>query len=87
MANDHNLLEDESPDDANDSSLVERIFPDPDTVSQGEYIAIYQFLQNPDISSDPEMIAGVLREFSGWATYMLRRMRELGLIGGDEMND
>jgi hypothetical protein len=74
-------------DDGSHLSLVERIFPNPDTVSQGEYFAMYEFLQNPDIDNDPEMIAGVLREFSGWAKYMLRRMQELDLIGGDEMSD
>ena len=75
------------PDEETQLSLVERVFDNPDIVSQGEYLAIYEFLQNPDISNDPEMIAGVLKEFSGWAKYMLRRMQELGLIGGDEMKD
>ena len=75
----------ESPDEHSQLSLVERVFPNPDTVSQGEYFAIYEFLQNPDICNDPEMIAAILIEFSGWAEYMLRRMHELGLIGGDEM--
>jgi hypothetical protein len=86
MVNGHKLM-DEPPDSADQLSLVERVFPNPDTVSQGEYITIYELLLSPDISNDPEMIAGVLREFSGWAAYMLRRMQELGLIGGDEMVD
>jgi len=80
-------MDDEPPDDRGQLSLVERIFPNPDKTSEGEYIAMYEFLQNPDISNDPGMIAGVLREFSGWAGYMLQRMQELGLIGGDEKND
>jgi len=87
MANGHELMRDEQLDDEDQSSLVEKIFPNPDTVSQGEYITMYEFLLSPDISNDPEMIAGVLREFSGWAEHMLRRMQELGLIGGDEMTD
>ena len=87
MANGYKLKGVEPLDDEDQPSLVERVFPNPDTVNQGEYLAIYEFLQNPDISNDPEMIAAVLREFSGWAEYMLRRMQELGLISGDEMND
>ena len=87
MANGHKLIDDKPPDDADQLSLVEKIFSHPDTVSQGEYLAIYEFLQGLDIDNDPEMIAAVLREFSGWAQYMLRQMQELGLIGGDEMTD
>lgn len=68
-------------------SLVERVFPNPDKVSEGEYIALYEFLLNPDISNDPKMIAGVLREFSGWAQYLLQRMQESGLIDSAEMED
>jgi len=60
-------------------SLVERTFLDPDTVSQGEYFAIYEFLLSPDIKNDPEMIAGVLEEFAGWAQYMLKQIQEAGL--------
>ncbi len=73
------MMDDDAPDEE-ESSLVERIFLDPDTVSQGEYWAVYEFLLDPDIKDDPEMIAGVLKEFSGWAQYMLGQMRELGLI-------
>jgi hypothetical protein len=57
--------------DEEELSLVERIFPDPDTVCEGEYIAIHEFLLNPDICDDPELIAGVLQEFSAWAEYMV----------------
>ena len=87
MANGYKVTGDESLDDEDQPSLVERVFPNPDTVSEGEYLTIYEFLQNPDISNDLEMIAAVLRDFSGWAQYMLRQMQELGLIGGDEMTD
>lgn len=87
MANGYKLMGDEPLDDEGQLSLVERVFPNPDTVCEGEYITIYEFLLSPDISNDPEMIASVLKEFSGWAQYMLRRMQELGLIGGDEMVD
>ena len=61
-------------------SLVERVFDNPETISQGEYTAIHEFLLNPDISDDPEAIAGVLKEFAGWAQYMLERMQQLGLV-------
>ncbi len=61
-------------------SLVEKIFDHPDRVCEGEYITIYEFLLNPDICDDPEMIAGVLTEFSGWALYMLEKMKKAGLI-------
>ncbi len=57
-------------------SLVERIFPDPDSVSEGEYTAIYEFLLSPDICNDSEAIAGVLEEFSGWAEYMLKELQK-----------
>ena len=53
------------------NSLVERVFDDPDTVGQGEYTTIYEFLLAPDIRDDTEAIAGVLQEFSGWAQHML----------------
>ena len=76
---DLNLLD---PDDADDSepSLVEIIFDHPDNVSQGEYWAIYEFLLDPDIRDNPQMIAGVLREFAGWARHMLETMHKAGLI-------
>jgi hypothetical protein len=67
-------------DEGTSPSLVESLFDDPDTVCEGEYTTIYEFLLDPDMRNDPEMIAGVLREFSGWALYMLKRMQELGLI-------
>jgi hypothetical protein len=84
MANSYEPTSDEQPDGEAQSSLVERIFPNPDSVSEGEYLAIYDFLQSPDINNDSEMIAGVLREFSGWAQYLLKRMRESGLIDSAE---
>ncbi len=80
MANGHKLMDNEPPDEADQPSLVERVFPHPDTVSEGEYITMYEFLLSPDIRDDPIAIAGVLREFSGWAQHMLRRMRRLGLV-------
>ncbi len=61
-------------------SLVEKIFYHPEEVSQGEYTAIYEFLLDPEIRDDPEIIAGVLDEFSGWAQYMREQMQKLGLI-------
>ncbi len=70
------------PDENDLPSLVEQIFDDPDTVCEGEYITMYEFLLSPDIRDDPIAIAGVLREFSGWAQHMLRRMRRLGLVDG-----
>lgn len=69
----------DSSDEEDRLSLVERIFDDPDTVGQGEYTAIYEFLLAPDIRDDPDAIAGVLREFSGWAQHMLEQIRKLGL--------
>lgn len=62
-----------------DESLVAKIFPHPDTVCEGEYITIYEFLLDPEIRDDPQMIAGVLTEFAGWAQHMLEQMRKLGL--------
>ncbi len=59
-------------------SLVEKLFPDPDTVSEGEYITIYEFLRSPDICNDPAMISGCLEEFVGWAQYMLKEMSKQG---------
>jgi hypothetical protein len=67
-----------------EDSFVAQIFYHPDTVSQGEYITIYEFLLDPEIRDDPEMIAGVLREFAGWAQHMLEQMRTLGLIDETE---
>jgi hypothetical protein len=61
-------------------SLVERLFPAPKTVSEGEYIAIYEFLLNPDICNDPVAIAGCLGEFAGWAQYMLTQMGKQSLL-------
>jgi len=75
----HPLVEEED-----QQSLVERIFPHPDTVCEGEYITIYEFLLSPDIRNDPELIAGALDEFSGWAQYMLGQMRQRGLIDRNE---
>jgi hypothetical protein len=66
-------------------SLVEKVFPHPDTVCEGEYITIYEFLLNPDIRDDPQLIAGVLKEFSGWALSMLEEMQRLGLIDPTEL--
>jgi hypothetical protein len=71
-----NLPEDGDPEE----SLVAKIFYHPKTVSEGEYITIYEFLMDPDIRNDPEMIAGALKEFAGWAEHMLEQMRKLGLI-------
>lgn len=65
-------------------SLVAKIFYHPDTVSQGEYITIYEFLLDPEIRNDPEMITNVLREFTHWSQYMLEQMRQLGLIDETE---
>ncbi len=87
MANGYEPTSDEQLDGEDQSSLVERIFPNPDSVSEGEYLAIYDFLQSPDINNDPEMIAGALREFSGWALHLLQRMQESGLIDSAETND
>ena len=67
-------------------SLVERLFPDPDNVSQGEYYAIHNLLLNMDECDDPQAIAGVLREFAGWATYMLGQMKAAGLIGESDLS-
>ncbi|MDY6875604.1 MAG: hypothetical protein SWK90_05295 [Chloroflexota bacterium] len=69
----------DSPGEEDWLSLVERIFDDPDAVGQGEYTAIYEFLLVPDICDDPDAIAGVLQEFSGWAQHMFEQMRKLGL--------
>lgn len=53
-------------------------------MSQGEYTTIYEFLLDPEISNDPELITGVLGEFISWAQYMLERMHKLGLIDKSE---
>jgi hypothetical protein len=66
-------------------SIVERVFDDPDTINEGEYTSIYEFLLSPDIKDDLVAIAGVLEEFSGWAQYMLERMRKLSLT--DQIED
>jgi hypothetical protein len=66
--------------DEDEPTLVQTLFPDPDSVSQGEYITIYEFLQNPDICNDPAMIAGCLEEFIGWGQYMLDQMRKHGRL-------
>ncbi|MBI3243136.1 MAG: hypothetical protein HYZ49_12655 [Chloroflexi bacterium] len=87
MANRYKLMSDEQPDGEVQPSLVERIFPNPDNVSEGEYLAIYDFLQSPDINNDPEMIAASLREFSGWAQYLLQQMQESGPIDRAETGD
>lgn len=80
MAKELEMPESDSSDSEEQDSLVERIFDDPDSVSEGEYWAIYEFLLNPVIRDDAEAIAGALQEFSGWAQYMLKRMRKRGLI-------
>jgi hypothetical protein len=72
------LKEPSIPDDQ--SSLVEKIFDNPDRICEGEYMTIYEFLLSPSIRDDPDVIAGVLEEFSGWARFMLNRMRESGLL-------
>ena len=66
--------------DEDKRTLVESLFPDPDTVSQGEYTVIYEFLQNPDIRNDSAMIASCLDEFVGWAQYMLKEMSKQGYL-------
>jgi hypothetical protein len=73
---DDDKLNDDFEDDKEPLSLVERVFFDPDNVSQGEYWAIYEFLLDPDIKDDPEMVVNVLKEFSGWAQYMLGQIQE-----------
>ena len=64
MANGYKLKGVEPLDDEDQPSLVERVFPNPDTVNQGEYLTIYEFLQNPDITGllhnehfEPELYA------------------------------
>lgn len=57
-------------------SLVESVFHDSEDVSQGEYTVIYEFLLNPDIRDDPDVIIGILEEFAGWANYMLEQMQK-----------
>jgi hypothetical protein len=87
MADELEMPQSDTDDDEGQLSLVERVFDQPDTVSQGEYWAIYEFLLDPDIRDDPAMIAGVLCEFSGWSQYMLKRLLTLGLISQEEAND
>jgi len=81
---DDDILNDDFEDDKQPPSLVEQVFFDPDNVSQGEYWAIYEFLLDPDIRDDPEIIVNVLKEFSSWAQYMLGQIQELGLINEAE---
>ena len=71
-------------DDDGAPSLVKTLFPNPDTISAGEYSTIYEFLLDPDIRNDRHMIAGVLQEFAGWAEYMLNIMRKRGLADPEE---
>ena len=64
--------------DESTESIIEKVFPDPDTVSQGEYRAMYEFLLSPDMESDPDLIIGCLEEFAGWANHLLDLMRKAG---------
>lgn len=59
-------------------SIVEKVFPNPKHVSEGEYWAMYNFFTSPDIENDPELIMGCLEEFSGWATHLQDLMRKAG---------
>jgi hypothetical protein len=34
---------------------------------------------DPDVRNDPQMIAGILEEFSGWSQYMLGKLHKAGL--------
>jgi hypothetical protein len=70
---------DPDPRDEEQPSLVERLFDPPRDVSQGEYTSIYEFLMDPDVRNDPQMIAGILEEFSGWSQYMLGKLHKAGL--------
>jgi hypothetical protein len=70
----------DSRDEEEQPSLVERLFDRPRDISQGEYTAIYELLINPDVCNDPQLIAGILEEFSGWAQYMLEKMHKAGLV-------
>lgn len=63
-------------------SLVEKVFCDPRSVSQGEYTTIYEFLLSPDICDDPDVIMGVLGEFAGWANYMIEQMQKAMPLSG-----
>jgi hypothetical protein len=63
-------------------SLVEKVFCDPRSVSQGEYTTIYEFLLNQGISDDPDVIIGVLKEFAGWANLMIEQMRKATSLPG-----
>ena len=74
------MTDSDRPNGEDHLSLVEGVLDNPDTVSQGEYTTVYEFLLNPDIRDDPDAIAGVLRAFSGWSQHMLERIRRLGLI-------
>ncbi len=59
-------------------SIVERVFPNPKDIGEGEYWAIYDFFASPDIENDPDLIMGCLEEFSGWATHLIDLMRKAG---------
>ena len=60
-----------NPNEKYQPSLVERLFDNPDNISQGEYTAIYDILLNEDVRNNPVLIIACLEEFSGWAQYML----------------
>jgi hypothetical protein len=70
----------DSRDEEEQPSLVERLFDHPSNISQGEYTAIYELLMDPDVCNDPQLIAGILEEFSGWAQYMLEKMHKADLV-------
>jgi hypothetical protein len=59
-------------------SVVEKVFPDPDTVCQGEYWAMYEFFLSPDMENDPDLIMGCLEEFVGWANHLKDLMQKAG---------
>ena len=65
-------------DEQNQKSLVETLFWDPEAVSEGEYWAIYEFLQDPNICDDPVAIAGSLQEFAEWTQFMLEQIKKRG---------
>ena len=76
-------ITDSNPDSESDyCSLVEKVFHDPRNVSQGEYTTIYEFLLNPDICDDPDVIIGVLEEFAGWADLMIEQMQKATSLAG-----
>ena len=67
-------------DEEHQLSLVERLFDNPDNISQGEYTAIYDILLNEEVRNDPVLIVACLEEFSGWAQYMLEIMKRHGFV-------